>query len=80
MTAREHIELAIDGPVAEIVLSRPETRNAMTAAMGREIRDAVGELNASASTCSSSAPPTTPRPTAARCARSTRCDPVFTGE
>jgi enoyl-CoA hydratase len=44
---QKHIEVATDGSVAEIVLNRPETRNAMTAAMGREIRDAVGELNAS---------------------------------
>src|SRR6185503_17284499 len=43
MRARSHLE--IDGPLASIVLARPETRNAMTLAMGIEIERAVGELN-----------------------------------
>jgi enoyl-CoA hydratase/carnithine racemase len=39
------VHLEIDGPVASIVLARPETRNAMTLAMGIEIERAVGALN-----------------------------------
>ncbi|RMH43418.1 MAG: enoyl-CoA hydratase/isomerase family protein [Deltaproteobacteria bacterium] len=41
-----HIEVTIDGAVAELVLARPDARNAMTEAMGREIRDAVAAVNA----------------------------------
>ncbi len=43
---REYTELHVEDCVAELVLNRPETRNAMTAAMGREIRAAVDEINA----------------------------------
>jgi enoyl-CoA hydratase len=41
-----HTRLVVGGAVAELVLDRPDARNAMTAAMGREIRDAVDALNA----------------------------------
>ncbi len=41
----QHIDLTFDDGVAEIVLSRPEARNAMTPEMGDEIRGAVAELN-----------------------------------
>src|SRR5262245_49617607 len=39
------IRLAYDGPVASLVLARPEARNAMTHTMGAEIRRAVDEFN-----------------------------------
>jgi len=42
----EYTELHVADYVAELVLNRPDTRNAMTAAMGREIRDVVAEVNA----------------------------------
>ena len=38
-----HIHLAIDGPVAELVLDRPEARNAMTRAMWRALPGLAGE-------------------------------------
>jgi len=43
--AYENIDLSFSGPVARLRLHRPETRNAMTAAMGEEIRSAVGQIN-----------------------------------
>jgi methylglutaconyl-CoA hydratase len=36
------VSLSLDGPVAHVVLDRPEARNAFDAAMVRELRDAVG--------------------------------------
>jgi enoyl-CoA hydratase len=48
MSYRE-IRLRSDGAnVVELVLARPEARNAMTDAMGAEIERAVGEINAAA--------------------------------
>ena len=47
MSYRE-IRVVTGGEIAELVLLRPQARNAMTDAMGREIRRAVGELNADA--------------------------------
>ncbi|MCA9774204.1 MAG: enoyl-CoA hydratase/isomerase family protein [Myxococcales bacterium] len=44
----EQIRVERDGPIASIVLNRPEARNAMTARMGAEITRAVAELNADA--------------------------------
>jgi methylglutaconyl-CoA hydratase len=35
------IALTLDGPVAHVVLARPEARNAFDRAMLRELRDAV---------------------------------------
>jgi enoyl-CoA hydratase/carnithine racemase len=43
----QHIELSIDGAIAELKLARPEVRNAMSPEMGDEIVHAVSELNAS---------------------------------
>jgi len=40
------IGLEVDGPIASIVLSRPEARNAMTEIMGLEVTRAVAELEA----------------------------------
>ncbi|MCA9664506.1 MAG: enoyl-CoA hydratase/isomerase family protein [Myxococcales bacterium] len=40
----EQIALSHDGPISELVLSRPEVRNAMSERMGREIADAVDKL------------------------------------
>jgi enoyl-CoA hydratase/carnithine racemase len=42
----EQVELSVNGGVAELVLSRPATRNAMTEPMGRDIRAAVESLAA----------------------------------
>jgi enoyl-CoA hydratase len=42
----QEIRLVTGGEIAELVLVRPAARNAMTDAMGAEIRRAVGELNA----------------------------------
>jgi methylglutaconyl-CoA hydratase len=36
------VSLSLDGPVAHVVLNRPEVRNAFDGAMVRELRDAVG--------------------------------------
>jgi methylglutaconyl-CoA hydratase len=36
------VSLSLDGPVAHVVLVRPEARNAFDGAMVRELRDAVG--------------------------------------
>src|SRR5262245_48321485 len=44
--AYEHIELTRDGHVATLTLNRPEARNAMTPAMGQEVRSAVEEVRA----------------------------------
>lgn len=41
----EQIELTTDGAVARIVFNRPNERNAMTARMGEEVRDAVQTIN-----------------------------------
>jgi methylglutaconyl-CoA hydratase len=40
------VALALDGPVAHVVLDRPEVRNAFDGAMVRELRDAVGAVSA----------------------------------
>ncbi len=40
----EHISVRRDGPIAELALSRPDVRNAMSPAMGDEITDAVASL------------------------------------
>ena len=45
----EHIQLTRDGHVATLTLNRPEARNAMTPAMGEEVRRAVAEVRADAS-------------------------------
>jgi enoyl-CoA hydratase/carnithine racemase len=42
----QDIRIDVDGPVASLVLARPDTRNALTEPMGREIERAVGDLNA----------------------------------
>lgn len=42
----EHIELLRDGHVATLKLNRPEARNAMSVAMGDEVRRAVEEIRA----------------------------------
>ncbi len=42
----ENIEVIRDGHHAELVLNRPDVRNAMSPAMGDEILQAVAELNA----------------------------------
>jgi len=47
MSYRE-IRVVTGGEIAELVLLRPAARNAMTDAMGAEVRRAVGELNADA--------------------------------
>lgn len=44
----EHIQLSRDGHIATLKLNRPEARNAMTPAMGDEVRRAVEELRADA--------------------------------
>jgi enoyl-CoA hydratase len=44
----EEIRLVTGGEIAELVLARPAARNAMSDAMGSEIRRAVDELNADA--------------------------------
>lgn len=41
----QHIGLKIDGHIGELVLRRPDKRNAMTAEMGLEIEHAVSALN-----------------------------------
>jgi enoyl-CoA hydratase len=46
MSSYEHIQLTRREGVATLVLNRPETRNAMTPAMGEEIVAAVEELRA----------------------------------
>jgi methylglutaconyl-CoA hydratase len=40
--ASSHVALTLDGPVAHVVLARPEVRNAFDGAMVRELHDAVG--------------------------------------
>ncbi len=47
MSYRE-IRVVTGGEIAELVLLRPQARNAMTDAMGAEVRRAVDELNADA--------------------------------
>ena len=42
----EHIQLSHDGYVATLKLNRPDARNAMTPAMGEEVRDAAESLRA----------------------------------
>ena len=42
----QHIQLIRDGHVATLKLNRPETRNAMTPAMGDEVRAAAAEVRA----------------------------------
>jgi enoyl-CoA hydratase/carnithine racemase len=46
----EHIQLTRDGLVTTLKLNRPEARNAMTPAMGDEVRRAVEEVRADAGT------------------------------
>ncbi len=41
----ENIELVVAGEIAELVLARPDVRNAMSPGMGRDIAAAVQELN-----------------------------------
>jgi enoyl-CoA hydratase len=48
MTGYHEIRVVMGGEIAELVLSRPAARNAMTDAMGAEIERAVAELNADA--------------------------------
>jgi methylglutaconyl-CoA hydratase len=40
------VAVSVDGPVAHVVLARPEARNAFDAAMVRELHDAVGAASA----------------------------------
>ena len=40
------VRLELDGPIATIVLARPEARNALTEAMGEALRETVDELAA----------------------------------
>jgi methylglutaconyl-CoA hydratase len=40
------VALALDGPVAHVVLDRPQARNALDGAMVRELRDAFGAVSA----------------------------------
>ncbi len=42
--AYAHIALTRDGHVATLMLNRPDTRNAMSVAMGEEVRDAVEQV------------------------------------
>jgi methylglutaconyl-CoA hydratase len=42
----QRVALTLDGPVAHVVLDRPEVRNAFDGAMVRELRDAVGAASA----------------------------------
>ena len=42
------VALSLDGPVARIVLARPEARNAIDGPMARELRDAVSAASARA--------------------------------
>src|SRR5207244_2289245 len=42
----QNIKLNLAGAVGELVLARPDARNAMIAEMGAEISRAVGEINA----------------------------------
>ncbi len=42
----EHILLSHDGPITRLTLNDPTRLNAMTPAMGAEVRDAVPEINA----------------------------------
>lgn len=42
----ERVSLSLDGPVAHVVLTRPEVRNAFDAAMVRELHDAVAAASA----------------------------------
>src|SRR5215472_18853205 len=44
----DHIQLTRDGHVATLTLNRPDARNAMTPAMGEEVRRAVDEVRADA--------------------------------
>ena len=44
--ASSRVALTLDGPVAHVVLDRPEARNAFDAAMVRELHDAVGAASA----------------------------------
>lgn len=46
--AYEHIELTREGHVATLTLNRPDTRNAMSVAMGEEVRAAVEAVRADA--------------------------------
>jgi enoyl-CoA hydratase/carnithine racemase len=43
----ENIRLERDGAIARLTLNRPDARNAMSTEMGREVRAAVEEINAS---------------------------------
>lgn len=42
----EHISVTTDCGIGRLTLNRPQERNAMTAAMGEEMRRAIAELNA----------------------------------
>lgn len=44
--AEARVALSLDGPVAHVVLARPEVRNAIDAALVRELREAVGAASA----------------------------------
>jgi len=44
----EHIELIRDGHIATLKLNRPDTRNAMSIAMGEDVQHAVEEVRADA--------------------------------
>ena len=44
--ASARVALSLDGPVAHVVLDRPEARNAFDGAMVRELHDAVGAASA----------------------------------
>jgi methylglutaconyl-CoA hydratase len=44
--ASSRVALSLDGPVAHVVLDRPERRNAFDGAMVRELNDAVGAASA----------------------------------
>ncbi len=41
----EHITLGVEGGIARLTFNRPAERNAMTAGMGLEIKEAVGLIN-----------------------------------
>jgi enoyl-CoA hydratase len=49
MTGSPHIRVEIDGPVATIIIARPEKRNAVDGPMARALRDAFRAFEADAS-------------------------------
>lgn len=44
--AEARVSLTLDGPVAHVVLARPEVRNALDGALVRDLREAVGAASA----------------------------------